>query len=187
MKKNLIFLILAAVIVLSGCHFGKKDNVPQTLSNVNVTTSCSPAAKFPSGSKYAFVAFAANQEQSDEVGQIDRRIQNALSEELKKKGFKPGEYTDINFFVAYTFGLQQQIDVLVAKSKEQGNEWISVVVAARDYVNGAMLVQVIDAKSMEPVWLGVFNADIQLASVDEQTKQERVGYAVRQLLRTFPQ
>jgi len=187
MKKRLSFLVLAAVLVLSGCHWGKKDNVPQTFSNVNITTSCNPGAKFPAGSKYAFVAYAAGQEQGDEVGRIDRRIQNALSDELKKKGYKPGEYADINFFVAYTFGLQQQMDVLVAKSKEQGNEWISIVVAAKDYVNGAMLLQVIDAKSMEPVWLGVFNADIQLASVDEQTKQERVRYAVRQLLRTFPQ
>lgn len=187
MKKLLSFLVLASVFVSGGCHFGKKDPLPQTLSNVIVTTSSSPAAQFPTGSKYAFVAFAEDQEQSDEAGQVDQRIQNALSAELKRKGFRPGSYTDINFFVAYTYGLQQQVDVLVAKSKEQGNEWISIVVAAKDYVNGAMLVQVIDARSMEPVWLGVFNADIQLASVDEQTKQERVGYAVRQLLQTFPQ
>jgi len=44
----------------------------------------------------------------------------------------------------------------------------------------------IDAKSMEPVWLGVFNADITLASVSEQEKQERVNYAVRELLKPFP-
>ena len=55
-----------------------------------------------------------------------------------------------------------------------------------DYVTGALLVQIIDAKSMEPVWLGAFNADMTLTSVSEQEKQERVGYAVHELLKNFP-
>jgi hypothetical protein len=55
-----------------------------------------------------------------------------------------------------------------------------------DYVTGALLVQVIDAKTLEPVWLGVFNADITIASVSEKEKQERVGYAVQKLLTAFP-
>jgi hypothetical protein len=185
MKKGFVHFVLAAVIVLGGCHSDNKP-VPQTLSNVNVTTSYSSAAKFPAGSNYAFVTFASDEGRSDEADQIDRRIQKALSDELKKKGYKPGEYANINFFVAYTFGLQQQIDVLIGKSKVQGNEWISVVTTAKDYVNGALLVQIIDAKSMEPVWLGVFNADIRLVSVSEQAKRERVGYAVRELLKAFP-
>jgi hypothetical protein len=185
MKKGFIYFILAAVIFFGGCNFGKKA-VPSTLSNVNVRTSYSPSAKFPTGSNYAFVTFAANEGRGDEADQIDQRIQKALSDELKKKGYKPGEYANINFFVAYTFGLQQQIDVLIGKSQAQGNEWISVVAMPKDYVNGALLVQIIDAKSMEPVWLGVVNADIRLASVGERAKRERVGYAVKELLKAFP-
>ena len=78
------------------------------------------------------------------------------------------------------------INILVGKSKIEGNEWISALVVPNDYVSGALLVQIIDAKSMEPAGLGVFNAYITLAFVSEQEKQERVGYAVRELLKTFP-
>jgi hypothetical protein len=185
MKKRFVCFILTAGITLGGC-ISENKTVPQTLANVNVKTSYSSAAKFPSGSNYAFVTFASDEGRGDVADQIDRRIQKALSDELKKKGYKPGEYSDINFFVAYTFGLQQQFDVLMGKSQVQGNEWISVVTTANKYVNGALLVQIIDAKSMEPVWLGVVNADIRLVSVSEQAKRERVGYAVRELLKAFP-
>jgi hypothetical protein len=185
MKKGVVCLLGVAVIFVGGCYSDNKT-VPKTLANVNVNTSSGSAAKFPPGSKYAFVTFAADEGRGETADQIDQRIQKALSDELKKKGYRPGEYTGINFFVAYTFGLQQQIDVLVGKSQVQGNEWISVVTTAKDYVNGALLVQIIDAKSMEPVWLGVFNADIRLVAVSEQAKRERVGYAVRELLKSFP-
>ena len=182
----MLTIVLAAVIFIGGCNTEKKSAVPQTLSNVTVRTASSPAAIFPAGKKYAFVKFASDNVQDAEVGKIDQRIQTALSNELKKKGYKPGEYSDVSFFVAYALGLQQDIDVLVSKSKTQGNEWIVAIVAPNDYVTGALLVQVIDAKSMEPVWLGVFNADVTLASVSEKEKQERVGYAVHELLKAFP-
>jgi hypothetical protein len=186
MKTAILSIILAAVVVIGGCNLEKKAAVPQTFSNVSVRTSYSPAAKFSAGSKYAFVSFAADSEQDSEVAKIDQRIQTALSNELKKKGFKPGEYADVRFFVAYTLVAQHQIDILIGKSKVQGNEWIGAVVVPNDYVSGAVLVQMIDAQSMEPVWLGAFNADLSLASVNEQQKQERVNYAVHELLKPFP-
>jgi hypothetical protein len=179
-------LLVLCVLVMSGCNSEKKSAVPQTFSNVNVVTAHSSAVQYPAGSKYAFVTYAADSDQKGEVALIDQRIQTALTDELKKKGYKPGEYSDVNFFVAYTFGLQQQIDVLVGKSKVQGNEWITAIVTPSDYVSGAVLVQIIDAKSMEPVWLGVINADVKLVAVSEKAKRERVGYAVRELLKNFP-
>ena len=187
MENKILFIILAAaVIFIGGCNLEKKAAVPQTLSNVSVRTSYSPTAKFPAGGKYAFVKFASDSEQEPEVALIGQRIQTALAKQLKEKGFKPVKYADVDFFVAYTVGLQHEINILTAKSKEPGNDWIGVLVIPNDYVSGALLVQMIDAKSMEPVWLGVFNADIALASVSEKQKQQRVEYAVRELLKTFP-
>ena len=182
---RLIF-VCVMILTVTGCSASKKAETPQTFSNVSVRTSYSPAAKFPAGSKYAFVKFASDSDLDDEAAMIAQRVQTALTNELKKKGYKPSEYTDISFFVAYTIGIQQQINILAAKSKVQGNDWITALVVPNDYVSGALLVQIIDAKSMEPVWLGVFNADITLAFVSEQEKQERVGYAVHELLKTFP-
>jgi hypothetical protein len=186
MNKKIISFILTTVVIVSGCNSGKKAAMPETFSNVSVVTAHSPTAQFPAGSKYAFVKFASDSDQDTEAGLIVQRLQTALTEELKKKGYKPGEYSDVKFFVAYTLGLEQQIDILISKSKVQGNEWISALVVPKDYVSGALLVQIIDAKSMEPVWLGVFNADVRLDSVDEGAKRQRVGYAVQELLKTFP-
>jgi hypothetical protein len=186
MEKKIVSIMLAAVIFIGGCNSEKKAAVPQTFSNVSVRTASSPDAKFPAGSKYAFVKFVSASEQDDEAGMIYQRIQKSLSSELKKKGYKPGGYSDVSFFVSYALGLQQEINVLVGESKTQGKEWIAAIVVPNDYVTGALLVQVIDAKTMEPVWLGVFNADVALASVSEKEKQERVGYAVQKLLTAFP-
>ncbi len=186
MKSMFLSFSMVMIAVVCGCSLVKKTTPPSTLTNVGVRTSYSPSAKFPPGSGYAFVQFASDGQSDSEAAMIDQRIKTVLSGEMKKKGYTPGEYEKVNFFVVYALGLQQQIDVLVAKSKVQGNEWIAAVVAPNDYVSGAMVVQIIDAKSMEPVWLGVFNADVALKSVSEQEKQERVKYAVGQLLKSFP-
>ncbi len=186
MENNFFSIILATAIFVGGCNSEKKAAAPETLSNVSVRTSYSPTAKFPAGSKYAFVKFASDSEQTPEFALIDRRIQTTLAKQLREKGFKPAKYAKVDFFVAYTLGLQHEINILAAKSKEPGNNWIGVLVMPSDYVSGALLVEMIDAKSMEPVWLGIFNADIALASVSEKQKQQRVEYAVRELLKTFP-
>jgi hypothetical protein len=186
MKSPFLSFSMVMVIAVCGCSMFENTTSPATLENAGVRTSYSPSSKFPAGAKYAFVQFASDESQDSEVAMIDGRIKAALAGELKKKGYKPGEYEGIDFFVVYALGLQQQIDVLVAKSKVQGNEWITAVVAPSDYVNGALVVQIIDAKTMEPVWLGVFNADVALKSVSEKEKQDRVSYAVRELLKSFP-
>jgi len=186
MENKILCIILTAVVFAGGCSSEKKASVPETFSNVTVRATYNPDAQFTKGSKYAFVKYASDSEQGSELAMIDQRIQTALDKQLREKGFKPAENKGVDFFVAYTIGLQQEINVLAAQSKEKGNEWINVLVIPNDYVNGAVLVKIIDAKSMEPTWLGIFNADITLATVSEQQKQQRVAYAVRELLKTFP-
>jgi hypothetical protein len=188
MRKGMVLVLLAAVIVLSGCQYfkGKEAAVPQTFSNVSVVTAYSPSATFPRGSTYAFVKLADETDLSDEAAIVQQRIEKALTAELKKKGYKASQGTEVDFFVVYTVGLRQEVNVLLAKSKKEGNQWMAAVVAPQNYVNGALLVEVIDAKKMEPTWVGVFNADVGLIKVDEQAKGERVAYAVQNVLKTFP-
>jgi len=181
-----MFSLVLFILVTGGCNSEKKAAAPETFSNVSVVTAHGSDAQFPAGSKYAFVEFAPDTEQTGELALIDQRIQTALTKELRKKGYRPGEYGDVKFFVGYTLGVQQQIDVLIGKSKAAGNEWITAIVTPQNYVSGALLVQIINAKTMEPVWLGVFNADVKLVSVSEKAKQERTAYAVRELLKSFP-
>ncbi len=183
MKNSVLWILSAAALVIAGCN---KDATPQTLSGIRVKASSSPAAKFPAGSRYAFVQFAGDAALEGEEGAIDKRIRTALAEELKTKGYKPGSYSDIAFFVAYSLKVQQEIDVLAGISGQPGNEWVAIILTPEDYVGGALFVQVIDAKKMTPVWAGIFNANIELTKVSEREKKQRVGYAVRELLKTFP-
>lgn len=186
MKSTFLPFSIVMVIAVCGCSMFEKTTSPSTFANAGVRTSYSTAAKFPTGAKYAFVQYTSDYLQGSEAAMIDQRVKAALSAELKKKGYQAGEYEGIDFFVVYALGIQQQIDILVAKSKVEGNEWIAAVVSPNDYVNGAFVVQMIDAKSMQPVWVGVFNADVELKSVSEKEKQQRVGYAVSELLKQFP-
>jgi hypothetical protein len=186
MESKMLSLALMLAVAIGGCNPEKKIAVPKTFSNVSIRTSYNPDAKIQAGGKYAFVQYASGVSSDSEVAMIDQRIMSSLSSELRRKGYKPGQYEELDFFVDYSLELQQTIDILVAKSKVQGNEWIAAVVAPNDYVNGALLVQIIDVKKMEPVWLGVFNSDVAMASVSEQEKQARVDYAVRELLKQFP-
>jgi len=104
MKYSAFSIGLALVIAIGGCNQDKKMAVPQTLSNVSVRTSYDPSAKFPAGGQYAFVQFASDGKQDSEVAMIDQRIRTSLSGELKRKGYKPGEYEEIDFFVVYALG-----------------------------------------------------------------------------------
>ncbi len=186
MENKILSIVLAAFVFVCGCASEKNTSMPETLSNVAVRTSYNPDAKFPKGSKYAFVTFASDIDKGPEFALIEKRIQTAMDKQLKEKGFKPAENKGVDFFVAYTIGLQHEINVLAAQSKEKGNEWINVLVIPDDYVNGAVLVKVIDARNMEPAWLGIFNADITLKTISEEQKQQRAAYAVKELLKTFP-
>jgi hypothetical protein len=183
MKNSVLLILSAAVLVFGGCN---KDTSPQTFSNVHIKSSSSPAAKFPAGSSYAFVQIAGDSVLEGEEAMVDKRIRTALADELKTKSYKPGSDSDTTFFVAYSLKVQQEIDVLAGIGGQPGNEWVAIILTPEDYVGGALFVQVIDAKKMTPVWAGIFNANIELAKVSEREKKKRVGYAVRELLKTFP-
>jgi hypothetical protein len=92
----------------------------------------------------------------------------------------------VDFLVNYDASLSQDFYLLAAKYEQEGEEWIKVVGFADDYMKGALLVEVIDARKLKPIWRGVCNANVTLDEIAEEEKDERVNYAVKELLRTFP-
>jgi hypothetical protein len=157
------------MMVICGCAAVKKTL--RELFIVGGVRKSFSLPRFSRGSHYAFVQFAAAVT-AVKRGQIEQRLRTSLSNELKSKGYKPGEYSDIDFFVVYTLGLQHEIEVLIGKSKVQGNEWITALVAPNDYVSGALLVQMIDAKKMEPCG-GCVKAIVALVSIARPTNTKR--------------
>jgi hypothetical protein len=182
MISRTLFIILAAVIWAGGCD---KDTPPKTFSNMNVKMSSNPEVKFSVGSQFALVKQAFDLSQNDDAAMINQRIQTALANELTAKGYKASDPADADFFVGYSLKVQQEMDDLMIISKEQGNEWIAAILSPEGYAGGALFVQIVDARKKIPVWLGVFNAEISLSTVSEEKKQERVAYAVRELLKSF--
>ncbi|MHC4553071.1 MAG: DUF4136 domain-containing protein, partial [Planctomycetota bacterium] len=67
-----------------------------------------------------------------------------------------------------------------------GEEWITVVGMPDDFIEGALVVDVIDYTNLRTVWRGVCHVNIALLEVSETEKQQRVQYAVKKLLETFP-
>ena len=182
MQNKILLVVLAAVVLIGAC---KKNTPPKTFSKMNIKTSSSPEAKFPAGSQYALVKQTFDLSQHDEAAAINQRIQTALTNELAAKGYKTGDLADADFLVGYSLKVEQEMDDLMGLSKEQGNEWIAAILSPEGYAGGAFFVQIVDARKKKPVWMGVFNAEISLAEVSEQKKQDRVAYAVRELLRSF--
>lgn len=182
MRNKIVFVILAAAIATVGC---KKNTPPKTFSNMTVKTSSSPDAKFPAGSQFALVKQVFDVSQVDEAARINQRIQTALVDELTAKGYKASDSAEADFLVGYSLKVAQEMDDLAMISQERGNEWIASILSPEGYAGGALFVQIVDPRKKAPVWLGIFNAEISLASVTEQKKQERVAYAVRELLKSF--
>ncbi len=182
MINKILFLVLAAAIAMTGCS---KNKPPKTFSKMSVKTSCNPEVKYPAGSRYALVKQVFELSENNEAAMINQRIQTALFNELTTKGYQMGEPTEADFLVGYSLKVQQEMDSLEALSKEQGNEWMGGILSPENVAGGALFVQIVDARNRVPVWLGVFNAEISLAAVSEQKKQERVAYAIRELLKSF--
>ena len=182
MTNKIVLLVIATAIIMAGCG---KNKPPKTFSDMSIKTSSNPEVKYPAGSRYALIKQVFELSQNDEAAMINQRIQTALFNDLTTKGYRVSEPAEADFLVGYSLKVRQEVDILTTLSKEQGNEWIGGILSPENFAGGAFFVQIVDARKREPVWLGVFNAEISLAVVSEQKKQERVAYAVRELLKSF--
>ncbi len=183
MKKVTLWISLVTAILIGGCN---KNTSPKTFSNMDVKTTYSTAANYPAGTGYAIVNLPSAVDPDSEEARIEQRIQTALANELTSKGYKPVNAAEAQFYVAWSLQVKQDIDVLAGMSDEPGNEWIAVILTPEEYVGGALMVQIMDARKKMPVWLGVFNANVELTDVGEQEKKERIAFAMRELLKSFP-
>ena len=185
MKTSLIVVnCIVAIMIVSGCSTSVEQ--PASMSAIQVITTYAPQAAFPKSASYAFLRQRPEQEAgSDEAKVIIRRLRDAIKGELASKGYKQAK-GEIDYIVDYLLVAQYSMSILAERSEIQGEEWISVVGVPDDFVQGALVIDVIDTATLKPVWRGLCNANIALDEVSDEEKNQRAGYAVQELLKTFP-
>jgi len=186
MKKKCILCILFTSIVFNGCT-NQQQTPPNTMSDIVISTTYNPKARFPNTATFAFLKKDPGQEGLiSEAVAIAQRIREALQDGLKKKQYRISKGEEIDYLIDYRIVAQQNVKILAERTRISGQEWLNVVGIPDNFIKGSLVVDVIDVKSLKPVWRGVCNANIALAPVSEQEKETRARYAVRQLLKTFP-
>lgn len=186
MKRIFVLFIMVTNIVFNGCS-SHKQTPPSTISDIVISTTYDPKAKFPDTATYAFLRMDPEKEGlPPEAESIVKRLREALQSGLKSKKYKISKGGEIDYLIDYHIVVQRNVEILAERIQISGQEWLSVVGIPDDFIKGSLVVDVIDVKSLKPVWRGVCNANIALAPVSKQEKETRARYAVRQLLKTFP-
>ena len=149
-------------------------------------TTYAPQAAFPASATYAFLRQRPEQEQGPEEAKvIVRRLRDAIKDELATKRYKPAK-GEIDYIVDYQLVAQYSVSILAERTQEDGQDWLTVVGVPDDFVQGALVIDVIDTATLKPVWRGLCNANIALADVTDEERNLRAHYAVQELLKTFP-
>jgi hypothetical protein len=81
---------------------------------------------------------------------------------------------------------EQGLQFLAARAETSDQEWLSIVGIPDEFIKGSLVIDVIEAKTLKPVWRGICNANVASVGVSEKEKDKRVKYAVQQMLKTFP-
>ena len=185
MKKcTMLISGLLAIVIVGGCT--KTLEQPESMSDIQVVTTYAPQAVFPASASYAFLRMRPEQENvSDEAKVIVRRLRDAIKDELSSKRYKPAK-GEIDYIVDYQLVAQYSVSILAERTQEDGQDWLTVVGVPDDFVQGALVIDVIDTATLKPVWRGLCNANIALADVTDEERNQRARYAVQELLKTFP-
>ena len=176
---------LAAMVLIGGCS--KTVEQPVSLSDVQVAAAYAPQAAFPKSASYAFLRKRPEQEEmSDDTKVIVRRLRDAIKAELAAKRYKAAAEDQIDYIIDYHVVAEYSISILAERTQEDGQEWLTVIGMPDDFIEGALVIDVIDVAQLKLVWRGLCNANIALADVSVEEKNQRVRYAVQELLKTFP-
>ncbi|MGH0032707.1 MAG: DUF4136 domain-containing protein [Myxococcota bacterium] len=120
---------------------------------------------------------------------IHRRVRRAIADELERRGYAPSDTPDMK--IGYHVSTEQRLDVRTVDSY-YGYGWRYGVAGlpvttteVRQYEQGALIIDVVDAKTDTLVWRGVGEARLRSDPSPEQIT-ERVNLAVQQILAEFP-
>ena len=164
-------LYLCLIIFAAGC------------STISVTHDYDPQADFSSLRTFAWLPFPKTVKVNSLVV---KRVQDAVTRELEAKGMQKNPQNP-DFLIAMHGATQEKLDITDwgYTTGPYGRYWGGRDVSVRQYTEGTLVLDFVDAKSKNLLWRGVAKGAIDpTASPRERT--ERINEGAAKLLAEFP-
>ena len=184
---------LVATALLTGlvaCTSLSDKEAKELLPNPSLHILVNDNVTIPTSGTFDFDTkfFKVNYSEKINVADVDKRITDALKDELKRRGYTRDTDSPI-LLVSYAVALDAEISS-AEFDKAYGNELPITIPKAKEfeslhYRRGVLIVDVLDAASRTLLWRGSIMAKLDM-NVDNAAKERRTRLAVRTLLQHFP-
>ena len=122
---------------------------------------------------------------------LDSRIRGAVEKQLADKGFMKDSAGRPDLLVVYHTAVRGKLDVTSVSNYTYGPRWgyyggvPGGTTYVREYDEGSLILDLIDASTRQLVWRGSAQAEIK-ENAGPREKQERINEAVRKIMKRFP-
>jgi hypothetical protein len=117
---------------------------------------------------------------------VNSRVISAVDREMLANGYERDMSGAPDFLVGYHIDLEGKLDVDTIDSYYgYGYRAWQTETYVRQYVEGTLILDVVDAESNDLVWRGQAQAEVD-AQPDPEARTARINEAVRQILAKFP-
>ena len=159
---------------------------------VQVTTDYDPETDFSSYRTYGWLPRTPEATGHPRLDSplVQERVRSGIERALKAKGYSPGG-EDADFFVTYHLAVDRKLDVQTTSSSFYGLYGYRVAIpetTVREYDEGSLIIDVMDAARKQVVWRGVGSGRLRGTSttLDPVQLQQRVYSVVDEVLTGFP-
>ncbi|MHC5082710.1 MAG: DUF4136 domain-containing protein [Planctomycetota bacterium] len=183
-----ICVLGVCVICFAGCNGQVTEDPLANISDLDIKTAFSPDTSFPDQAVYKFMRLdPAREGYNASAVQLYRRIRTGLQAELASKGYRLFDGGgSVDYVINYQVIGRTSRDLVAQRIEDDGRQWLQMAGVSEEFAEGSLIIDVIDVKTLKPVWRGVSNMKIQLDDVSDVTRQARTNYILHELLKEFP-
>ena len=169
-------------IVVAGILFLTTACVSSVTSDIKISSESDPKVHMIGYKNYVWMGSAKllyDPEGKWEPRQMDMdaEIKLIIQEELRKKGIiETNKYPDM--IIGYTAG----VDMTALEFVENEETKLAII---ENVPKGALVVLLVDAKTGNPIWVGIAEANVQEQPSNEVVR-ERLEYAVKKMFKQLP-
>jgi Domain of unknown function (DUF4136) len=158
-------------------------------SPFQVSSDYDPKANFAAYRTYSWLP-RIEQPDSDprlQSSLLHSRIRDAVDAQLTSKGLRQDPTANPDLLVAYHVALQGKLEISTVPSYPYGpSVWgATQKTYTRQYDEGTLIVDLIDASNRQLVWRGSAQAEVK-PDTSPQERQKRINEAVQQILERYP-